>query len=110
MTWRSTGYSIESFGRAPCREVLVEGLSVLLFVRGDGPVALEGLCPHQGGLLVDGEIRGDRITCPLHGAAFAIRTGHVLADPDGVEPPEGAVGPLRSYPTRLRGGLIEIDL
>ena len=109
MTWRSTGYTVASFGTAPCREILLEGRSILLFVRADGPVALEGLCPHSGGLLVDGTIAGDRLTCPNHGAVFSIRTGHVLADPGGIEPPEGGVDDLRSFPTRVRGGLIEIE-
>jgi len=110
VTWRSTGVTIFGFGPGPCREILVEGSSVLLFLRPDGPVALEGLCPHAGGLLVDGTVTGDRITCAVHGAQFAIRTGAVLADPGGVEPPEGGVDALRSYPTRVRGGLIEVDL
>lgn len=109
MTWRSTGVSVAGFGSAPCREILVEGRSILLFLRADGPVALEGLCPHAGGLLIDGTVIGDRLVCPVHGATFAIRSGQVLADPGGLEPPEGGVEPLSVYPTRVRGGLIEVD-
>ncbi len=83
----------------------------MVVVRQDGTIyALEGVCPHQGGLLAEGSVEGDRLICPVHQAAFAVGSGEVRADPFGVEPPLGAVVPLAKFPVRVVRGLIEIDL
>jgi nitrite reductase/ring-hydroxylating ferredoxin subunit len=42
----------------------------------DGEVlAIDGLCPHQGGPLADGPLEGTLVTCPWHGWQFDVRTG-----------------------------------
>ena len=42
----------------------------------DGQIAaVDGLCPHQGGPLADGEVSGSCVTCPWHGWQFDVRTG-----------------------------------
>lgn len=38
-------------------------------------VAFSGFCTHAMGKLEGGEVEGDEITCPHHGARFNIRTG-----------------------------------
>ena len=84
--------------------------SVLLARLGSAVFATESICPHIGGLLADGALAGPRLSCPEHGAVFDVTTGKVIADPFGVEPPEGGVDPLTTYPTRVVGGMIEVDL
>lgn len=37
--------------------------------------ALDGVCPHQGGPLGKGELRGCVVTCPWHGWQFDVRSG-----------------------------------
>ena len=37
--------------------------------------AIEDVCTHDGGVLTGGEVDGDVIVCPRHGARFSIRTG-----------------------------------
>lgn len=37
--------------------------------------ALDGVCPHQGGPLGQGELRGHVVTCPWHGWQFDVRSG-----------------------------------
>ncbi len=50
----------------------------------DGQVyALAGICPHAYALMCDGFMSGPEIECPLHAAAFDIRTGKCLAGPTG---------------------------
>ncbi len=57
------------------REVEHQGRIVALFNL-DGKVrAIDGLCPHQGGPLADGELDGPIVTCPWHGWQFDVRTG-----------------------------------
>jgi nitrite reductase (NADH) small subunit len=48
----------------------------------DGVVsAIDGICPHQGGPLVDGQVDGTTVTCPWHGWQFDIRTGSTPLGP-----------------------------
>jgi len=45
----------------------------------DGVIsAIDGLCPHQGGPLAEGEVCGTVVTCPWHGWQFDVRTGQPL--------------------------------
>jgi nitrite reductase/ring-hydroxylating ferredoxin subunit len=41
---------------------------------------------------------------------FDARDGAVLEDPFGITPPSGGVDPLTRYPTRVVGGMVEVDL
>jgi len=41
--------------------------------------AINDTCTHRGGPLSEGEIEGEQVTCPWHGALFNIKTGEVLA-------------------------------
>lgn len=62
--------------------------------------ATDDLCTHDGGPLGQGELQGDVIECPRHGARFNVRTGKVLALP--------AVKPLNTYPLRMEGSEIQV--
>ena len=42
----------------------------------DGVIsAIDGICPHQGGPLAEGELNGTCVSCPWHGWEFDVRTG-----------------------------------
>lgn len=44
--------------------------------------AIEDVCTHDGGPLVEGEVvNGCEVICPRHGARFDIRTGAALSFP-----------------------------
>jgi 3-phenylpropionate/trans-cinnamate dioxygenase ferredoxin component len=43
--------------------------------------AIEDLCTHDYSTLTGGDLNGDEITCPLHGATFCLRTGEALTPP-----------------------------
>jgi len=46
-----------------------------------GFFALDGICPHAGGPLGEGELTGNIVTCPWHGWQFDVYTGkHCLND------------------------------
>ncbi len=48
----------------------------------DGSIyAFTDNCTHIGGPLNEGELDGEVITCPWHGAQFNVRTGKVLRGP-----------------------------
>jgi nitrite reductase/ring-hydroxylating ferredoxin subunit len=110
MTWQRTGVAEPTLRVGNLREVMVGSTSVLLVRLPQGIFAVDAICPHLGGLLADGTLAEARITCPVHGAAFDATDGSVLADPFGIEPPEGGVAPIVTYPTRVEAGMIEVDL
>lgn len=54
---------------------------VIIARRGDEFFAIGAHCTHYGGALAEGILAGDEIRCPLHHAAFSLRTGEVLRAP-----------------------------
>ena len=112
MPWKSTGVAVATLPPGSLREVTVGGASVLLVRLAEAVHALDPYCPHAGGVLGEGELTldGARLTCPVHAAVFDATSGAVLADPFGIQPPEGGVDPLTRYPVRVVGGVVEVDL
>jgi nitrite reductase/ring-hydroxylating ferredoxin subunit len=82
-------------------ECVVDDHIVALFNVAGEIFALDGVCPHQGGPLGKGCLTGTIVTCPWHGWQFDVRTGqHQLSR--SIRQP--------SYPTRIEGDSIWIDL
>jgi nitrite reductase (NADH) small subunit len=63
------------------KEVEVDGRVVALFNVSGRILAMDGICPHQGGPLVEGEIEGSSVTCPWHGWQFDLESGRNVYDP-----------------------------
>lgn len=63
------------------RVVEAEGRSFALFNVDGTFYAIDNTCPHVGGPLGEGELAGDVVTCPWHGAQFNVKTGDVCAPP-----------------------------
>jgi 3-phenylpropionate/trans-cinnamate dioxygenase ferredoxin component len=85
-----------------CHAVDVDDRMIAL-VNLDGEFhAIDNICTHAYAELCDGMIIGDQIQCPLHGARFSIRSGEVTAPP--------AYEPLNTYPVRVDGDTLEVDL
>lgn len=57
------------------KEVLADDKVVALFNVGGTFHALDGVCPHAGGPLGEGTLRGTIVTCPWHGWQFDVTTG-----------------------------------
>lgn len=74
---------------------------VALFHVGDQWYALDGICPHQGGPLAQGELSGCVITCPWHGWQFDVAEGSRL--------PHGNLRQPR-FPVRIEGADVFVDL
>jgi nitrite reductase/ring-hydroxylating ferredoxin subunit len=60
------------------KEVEHEGRIYALFNIDGEIAAIDGICPHQGGPLAEGELAGTVVTCPWHGWQFDVRTGQAL--------------------------------
>ncbi len=84
------------------RRVLVNGVEVLL-CNVDGTIyAVEDVCTHDGAPLDQGELEGSCIVCPRHGARFDVTSGAALTLP--------AVLPLPTYPVRIEGDAVYVDV
>ncbi|MGN6758464.1 MAG: non-heme iron oxygenase ferredoxin subunit [Thermomicrobiales bacterium] len=64
--------------------------------------AIGDVCTHEETSLADGDVFGDVVECPLHGAEFDIKSGKALSLP--------AVLPVPTYAVRVEGDDILIDL
>lgn len=78
----------------------IGGREIVLCKTADGVFALDNICTHAEARMSEGRLRGIRIVCPLHGAAFDVRDGKVLSGP--------AVISLPRYAVRVRNGIIEV--
>src|SRR3990170_6805794 len=62
--------------------VEIDNVRIALFNLNGEFYAIEDVCTHDGGPLVEGEIvNGHEVACPRHGARFDIRTGAALSMP-----------------------------
>lgn len=87
----------------PGKELVeVDGEVVALFHVDGTFYALDDVCTHDGGPLVDGELTEHTIACPRHGAKFDIRTGAALSMP--------AIRGTRAHEVRLEKGDVLIRL
>ncbi len=75
---------------------------VLALFNVEGTVyALDGVCPHQGGPLGQGELCGSIVTCPWHGWQFDVTSGQHQLNPRIAQP---------RYDVRVEDDWILVDL
>ena len=83
--------------------VQADGRNLALFNVEGTFFAIDNTCTHRGGPLGEGELSGDTVECPWHGAHFNVKTGAVARPPA----PTG----VPSFPVHLEGNdvFVEID-
>lgn len=83
------------------RRVVVDERPILL-ANVDGTVyAVDDTCSHEDSSLSLGCLKGELVSCTLHGSRFNVRTGIPMEEP--------ATEPLATYAVRLADGVVEID-
>jgi len=87
-------------GSAKCVEV--EGTEIAIFNLEGEYYAIDNTCTHEGGPLDEGEVIGEEVECPWHGAMFNIKSGEVTSEP--------AEENVTKYNVRIRGEVIEIEI
>jgi 3-phenylpropionate/trans-cinnamate dioxygenase ferredoxin component len=78
----------------------VDGAMIAVFTLDGEYYAIEDVCTHDGGELANGELEGEEIICPRHGARFNIKTGAVTAPP--------AYEPVATFPVRVHNGIVQV--
>lgn len=64
--------------------------------------AIDNTCTHRGGPLGEGELNGESVTCPWHGANFNVKTGAVTRSPAGTG--------VRSFVVKVEAGDVLVEL
>ena len=82
--------------------VEVEGKKIALFNLEGKYYAIDNTCTHRGGPLSEGELQGDEVTCPWHGAKFKVTSGDVLSPPA----PQG----VKCFLVRITGNDLEVEI
>lgn len=59
----------------------IDGVDVAVFNLEGSFYAIEDVCSHDGAEIASGELQGDEIVCPRHGARFCVKTGQVKSAP-----------------------------
>ena len=90
------------FQASRTKVIVVQGKKIALFNVNGKFHAIDNTCTHAGGPLAMGELEGEVVTCPLHGAKFNVSSGEVLAPP--------ARQNVRSYNVRVNGSDIELEV
>ncbi|MEE2796310.1 MAG: Rieske 2Fe-2S domain-containing protein [Planctomycetota bacterium] len=82
--------------------VEIDGEMIALFHVGGSFYAIDDVCTHDGGPLVDGDLQDYTIACPRHGAKFDIRTGSALSMP--------AIRPTLSHDVKVEDGSVFVRI
>jgi 3-phenylpropionate/trans-cinnamate dioxygenase ferredoxin subunit len=91
---------VKGFSSGTVRTVQIEGTPVAVFNLNGHYYAIEDLCSHEAESLSDGEVAGEEIMCPRHGARFSILTGEALSPP--------AYEPVATFPVQVEGGMVRV--
>lgn len=64
--------------------------------------AIDDVCTHDGGPLDQGELDGNLVECPRHGARFDVTSGRAVVLP--------AVRPVKTYAVEVDGDDVKITI
>ena len=78
----------------------VDGDDVAVFNIGGEFYAIADVCTHDGAEIASGELDGDEIVCPRHGARFCVKTGQVKCAP--------AYEDVETYAVRVVDGRLQV--
>lgn len=93
---------VDDFADGELMAVEVDGEPICLAKVAGCIYAFTDNCTHISGPLNEGELDGEILTCPWHGAQFNVCTGKVVRGP--------ARQDILTYPVRIDGSAILISL
>jgi nitrite reductase (NADH) small subunit len=79
----------------------IGNVEIALFRLGENVYATSNVCPHQGGPLAEGMVRGEQVVCPWHQWQFNIK--------DGTSPLNPKLK-IKTYPVKQEGDQVLISL
>jgi len=94
--------SLDSIRMGRMRSCRIGEREIVVCRTKEGVFALDNVCSHAFARMSEGALKGMRIICPMHGAAFDVRSGQVLSGP--------AVVPIEAFETRVVNGVVEVAM
>jgi 3-phenylpropionate/trans-cinnamate dioxygenase ferredoxin subunit len=98
------------------RSIPARGKEILIAKIDGGFYAAQNTCPHLGGKLAKGVLKGTVVTCPRHASQFDLKDGHVVRWTDWsgpklsisklFRPPR----PLPIYPMKIEGDRVLVEI
>jgi 3-phenylpropionate/trans-cinnamate dioxygenase ferredoxin subunit len=95
LTWIDAG-AADSLADGHAISIAAGRRMIAVVHSGGAYYAIEDICTHDGAPLTGGEIEGNEIICPRHGARFCLRTGEALTPP--------AYEPVQVFETKIENG------
>ena len=103
MTWHPVATLEEGERARPWLDVRIGDTDLVLARRADEWFAVQARCTHAGcPFAEEATIEDGTIVCNCHGSEFDLRSGEVQRGP--------AEYPLRTYPVRVAGDQLEVEL
>lgn len=97
----TTAFALNDLAPGQARLLKTDTHRVAVFRLQDGAVfAVDNACPHEGYPLVQGEVRGQVLTCAWHNYKFELGSGACIKGDEDVQ----------AYATRIQDGQIEVEL
>ncbi len=101
MAWTSVA-AIDELAPKQMKRVEVAGKRLLLANSEGKHYCVDEMCCHEDYSLWFGCIKDRSIKCSLHGSRFDLESGQPLNEP--------AECPLRTYPTKVEGGQVWVEV
>ena len=73
---------------------------IALFRQASEVFAIDAVCPHRGGPLVEGHMDGGELSCPWHAWSFDLKTGRCSVSPEINQP---------VFPVKVENGDVLLD-
>jgi len=112
MTEGSQAVKTDKIDDGTMKKIRAGGMDLLLARVGDKYYCVDNTCPHMGGDLSRGKLKGTIIECPLHHSQFDLADGHVIQWTSGAMSPLFRVlskpRPLKTYAVRIEGDQVAI--
>ena len=101
MGWHAVA-GADALGDDEALGVRVGEVPIAIVRAGGALYAVNNVCTHQYALLSDGYVEDGCIECPLHQGKFRLATGEAMCAP--------VTEPIQTYPVRVEGGKILVEV
>jgi nitrite reductase/ring-hydroxylating ferredoxin subunit len=98
---------VADFHHGTFKEIQLGGKTYAVANIGGKLYAIDGTCCHTGGRLGQGQLVGEAVKCPKHGAEYDVKTGKNLKKPRW---PFAKASDLKTYPIWVEGDNIVLDV
>ena len=98
---------VMDFKPGTIKEVQIDGKTYAIANVNGTFYAIDGICGHAGGHLAQGELIGEMVKCPKHGAEYDLKAGKNLKKP---WIPLTKATELMTYTIRVEGDNVVLDI